>query len=150
VILLDTSIWMDHLRSGHAALVPLLDSNAVVGHPWITGEIALGNLSNRDEVLELLRGLPQATLADDDEVLHLIAHESLYGKGIGYVDARLLAAVRLTPSTKLWTGDKRLADVAALLGGRPSAPNCSYQERHHEVTSHIRGHQEHEHPRGAG
>ena len=116
MILVDTSIWIDHLRSGNAALVRLLDNSAVLAHPWVTGELALGNLSHRDEVISLLRGLPQAALADNDEVLRLIDQEGLYGAGIGYVDAQLLAATRLTPDTRLWTGDKRLSTVTARLG----------------------------------
>ncbi len=116
MILVDTSIWIDHLRSGNAALVRLLDNSAVLAHPWVTGELALGNLSHRDEVISLLCGLPQAALADNDEVLRLIDQEGLYGAGIGYVDAQLLAATRLTPDTRLWTGDKRLSTVTARLG----------------------------------
>ncbi len=116
MILVDTSIWIDHLRSGNAALVRLLDNSAVLAHPWVTGELALGNLSHRDEVISLLRGLPQAALADNDEVLRLIDQEGLYGAGIGYVDAQLLAATRLTPDTRLWTADNRLSTVTARLG----------------------------------
>ena len=116
MILVDTSIWIDHLRSGSAALVRLLDNSAVLAHPWVTGELALGNLSHRDEVISLLRGLPQAALADNDEVLRLIDQEGLYGAGIGYVDAQLLAATRLTPDTRLWTADNRLSTVTARLG----------------------------------
>lgn len=116
MILVDTSIWIDHLRSGNAALVRLLDNSAVLAHPWVTGELALGNLSHRDEVISLLRGLPQAALADNDEVLRLIDQEGLYGAGIGYVDAQLLAATRLTPYTRLWTADNRLSTVTARLG----------------------------------
>jgi len=116
VILVDTSIWIDHLRSGNAALVRLLDNSAVLAHPWVTGELALGNLSHRDEVIWLLSGLPQAALADNHEVLRLIDQEGLYGAGIGYVDAQLLAATRLTPDAKLWTRDKRLSTVTARLG----------------------------------
>ncbi len=116
MILVDTSIWIDHLRSGNAALVRLLDNSAVLAHPWVTGELALGNLSHRDEVISLLCGLPQAALADNDEVLRLIDQEGLYGARIGYVDAQLLAATRLTPDTRLWTKDKRLSTVTARLG----------------------------------
>lgn len=113
MILVDTSIWIDHFRSGDADLSRLLDNNAVLGHPWVTGEIALGNLRHRDEVIGLLRGLPQASVADDDEVLRLIDREALYGAGIGYVDAQLLTATRLTPDATLWTRDKRLLKVTA-------------------------------------
>lgn len=116
MILVDTSVWIDHFRSGDATLARLLDNNAVLAHPWVTGELALGNLSSRDEVIGLLRGLPQATMADDDEVLRLIEQEALYGAGIGYVDAQLIAATRLTSDAALWTRDKRLAAVAARLG----------------------------------
>ena len=116
MILVDTSIWIDHLRTGNPALVRLLDTGAVLAHPWGTGELALGNLSRRDEVIGLLGGLPQAALADGDEVLRFINQEALHGAGIGYVDAQLLTATRLTPGTLLWTRDQRLATVAARLG----------------------------------
>jgi hypothetical protein len=115
VILVDTSVWIDHLRDGEASLAQLLNRSAVLSHPWITGELALGNLTHRHEVIALLRGLPHATLADHDEVLRLIEQEHLHGAGIGYVDAQLLAATRLTPDASLWTRDKRLASVAARL-----------------------------------
>jgi len=116
VILVDTSVWIDHLRSGDETLAGLLDNSAVLAHPWVIGELALGNLSRRDDVIGLIRGLPQATLATDDEVLGLIEQEALYGAGIGYVDAALLAATRLTSDTAFWTRDKRLSSVAARLG----------------------------------
>jgi predicted nucleic acid-binding protein len=115
VILVDTSIWIDHLRSGDATLAGLLVNSAVLAHSWVTGELALGSLSRRDEIIELIHGLPQATLAGDDEVVRLIGQEVLYGAGIGYVDAQLLASTRLTPDTTLWTRDKRLLAVAARL-----------------------------------
>lgn len=116
MILADTSIWIDHLRTGDATLARLLNGSAVLGHPCVIGELALGNMRSRDEVIGLLRDLPQATVAEHDEVLGLIADESLHGHGIGYVDAQLLAAARLTPDTTLWTRDKRLTAVAAHLG----------------------------------
>ena len=116
MILVDTSIWIDHLRSGDATLAQLLGTSAVMTHPWVTGELALGNMGNRDEVIALMEGLPQATVAGDDEVLRLVGQETLYGAGIGYVDAQLLAATRLTRDATLWTRDKRLATIAARLG----------------------------------
>jgi predicted nucleic acid-binding protein len=116
VILVDTSVWIDHLRSGNARLARLLESGVVLAHPWVTGELALGNLSRREEVIELMHGLPQATLAASDEVLGLIKQEALFGAGIGYVDAHLLAATRLTPDATLWTADKRLSAMAVRLG----------------------------------
>lgn len=118
MILVDTSLWIDHLRSGNDTLVALLERGAVLAHPWVTGELALGNLGSREEVLGLLRSLPQATVAEDDEVLRLIEDEALHGAGIGYVDAQLLAASRLTPDARLWTKDKRLSTLAARLGLR--------------------------------
>lgn len=116
VILIDTSVWLDHLRSGNATLARLLENSGVLVHPWVIGEIALGNLHGRAEILGLLHGLPQATIAEEHEVLLLIEQEALPGAGIGYVDAQLLAAARLTSDTTLWTKDKRLAAVSARLG----------------------------------
>ncbi len=88
----------------------------MLAHPWVTGELALGHLSRRSEILGLLHNLPQATVATDDEVLTLIGKRQLFGLGIGYVDAHLLAATALTPATRLWSRDKRLALVAAQHG----------------------------------
>ncbi len=112
MILVDTSVWVDHLRAGEPALVHLLDHGLVLAHPWVTGELALGHLSQRQDILGLLTGLPSAQIATDAEVLGLIEAEQLYGLGIGYVDAQLLAATRLTADARLWTADKRLAVVA--------------------------------------
>jgi predicted nucleic acid-binding protein len=116
VILVDTTIWIDHLRSGDAILTELLVNGAVLAHPWVIGELALGNLSHRAEILGLLGGLPRATVARDDEILRLIELKTLYGAGIGYVDAQLLAATRLTRDTRLWTRDRRLSAVTTRLG----------------------------------
>jgi predicted nucleic acid-binding protein len=116
VILVDTSVWVDHLRTGDRVLGQLLDSGGVLGHRFVTGELALGNLRERDLVLNALRELPQATVASDDEVLHFIDRQALFGLGIGYVDAHLLAAVLLTLGAKLWTRDRRLQAAATQLG----------------------------------
>ena len=116
MILADASVWIEHLRSGRGRLAALLENGAVLGHPSVTGELALGNLRDRHEVLRLLGRLPQATVATDDEVLRVIDDEVLHGAGIGYVDAQLLAASRLTPDARLWTGDRRLSSVAARVG----------------------------------
>lgn len=116
MILVDTSVWINHLRTADERLAALLDAREVLGHPFVTGEIALGNLPRRDVVLSELRDLPQATLTTDEEVLDLIERQALFGRGIGYVDAHLLAAVRLTANAKLWTRDRRLQTVAAELG----------------------------------
>lgn len=116
MVLVDTSVWIDHLRVGNEALSELLDAASVLSHPWIIGEVALGNLRNPGEVIGLIGALPRATVATDHEVLWLIDHEALRGTGIGYVDAQLLAAARLTPGARVWTRDMRLARVAARLG----------------------------------
>ena len=116
MILVNTSIWVDHLRAGDARLVALLDAGQVLVLPHILGEIALGNLAQRSLVLDALAGFPKVTTAGDDEVLAFIAAAKLYGLGIGYVDAHLLAAVRLTPGVSLWTRDRRLRAVAETLG----------------------------------
>jgi predicted nucleic acid-binding protein len=116
VILVDTSIWIDHLRTGDVELSQLLDDRDVLAHPFVIGEIALGRLRQRDLVIRRLSQLPSASVATDAEVLHLIESNALFGLGIGYVDAHLLAAARLTPGAKLWTRDQRLAAAAQLLG----------------------------------
>lgn len=115
MILVDTSIWIDHLRQDSPELAKLLERGDVLGHPWVTGEIALGQLRNRDEVLSLLQQLPQAPIATSLELLRFIDSADLSGKGIGYVDVQLLAAARLAGAT-LWTSDRRLAEAARLLG----------------------------------
>lgn len=116
MILVDTSVWIDFLRHGDDTLTRLLDHSSVLSHPCVIGELALGNLRNRDEILGLLRDLPQAVVAEHDEVLRLIADRRLHDHGIGYVDAQLLAAARLTPDAALWTKDKRLAARGRQLG----------------------------------
>jgi predicted nucleic acid-binding protein len=114
VTLVDTSVWVDHLRNGDKRLKPLLEQGLVLTHPFVIGEIALGHLRRRDTILAALRGLPRATTAQDHEVLQLIQHQNLFGLGIGYVDAHLLASAMLTQAS-LWTRDKRLGMVASQL-----------------------------------
>ncbi len=116
MILVDTSVWVDHLRKGEPALARLLDTAQVLAHPFVIGELALGILRQRDLILATLQDLPQAALASQQEVLHFIDAHQLSGAGIGYVDAHLLAATRLTAGARLWTGDKRLLEVAERLG----------------------------------
>jgi predicted nucleic acid-binding protein len=116
VILVDTSIWIDHLRTGNAELIALLEESIVLGHSWVTGELSLGQLSARREILILLGNLPQATVATPEEITKLIEDRHLHGLGIGYVDAQLLAATLLTADAQLWTRDKRLSAAAARLG----------------------------------
>ena len=112
MILVDTSVWMDHLRRGVPRLVALLQEDAALIHPFVIGELACGNLRNRRQVLDLLHGLPAAKVASDSEVLMMIERHQLMGRGIGYVDAHLLAAARLA-GCPLWTQDRRLAEIAA-------------------------------------
>jgi len=112
MILVDTSIWADHLRQGNSILLHLLEAEEVLGHPFVVGELALGHLRPRGIILNDLRALPQALVASDREVLNFINEHRLFGRGIGYVDAHLLAATRLTADAELWTRDKRLRGAA--------------------------------------
>ncbi|GEL21009.1 type II toxin-antitoxin system VapC family toxin [Pseudonocardia asaccharolytica] len=123
MILVDTSVWIDHLRIGHPTLASLLENGRVLSHPWVAGELALGHLSRRHEILGLLGNLPQAQVATPVEVATLIERRRLFGLGIGYVDAQLLAAVLLTAETRLWTHDKRLAAAASDLGLAAELPS---------------------------
>ncbi len=116
MILVDTSIWVDHLRSADAVLAARLNAGEVLAHPLVIGEIALGDLRRRQDVVDALLSLPAAVVAADPEVLLYIDRYALFGRGVGYVDAHLLASTALTPGTKLWTRDKRLKGVAAMLG----------------------------------
>lgn len=116
MILVDTSVWVDHLRVGDPPLARILDRGEALGHPWVTGELALGHLRGRSEVLRLLEHLPQATVATAAELLEFIRRRELFGLGIGYVDAQLLAATMLTDSARLWTRDRRLRSAAGHLG----------------------------------
>lgn len=116
MILVDTSVWVDHLRRGDAGLVDLLERSAVLMHPFVVGEIACGSLRDRESILELLQDLPAAVVASPDEVLKFIGSPVLHGKGIGYVDVHLLASVALTPGARLWTRDAKLHRMAGLLG----------------------------------
>lgn len=116
MILVDSSVWMDHLRGGNAELARLLHNGEVLTHAFVIGEIALGSLRQRDVVLSAMRGLPEAVRSSDDEVVAFIESQALFGRGIGYVDAHLLASVRLTAGSRLWTRDKRLFQAASTLG----------------------------------
>jgi predicted nucleic acid-binding protein len=115
MILADTSVWIDHLRSGNDRLASLLEEGSVLSHPFVVGEIACGALRRRAEVLAMLRALPQAVLAQHDEVLRLLDAKRLHGKGLGWIDAHLLAA-SLLGECLLWTLDKPLVRQARSLG----------------------------------
>jgi len=115
VILVDTSVWVDHLRAGDAGLRGLLEAGMVLMHPFVLGEIALGQLRQRAMVLTALGNLSRAVVATEAEVMRLIEAEGLAGSGIGYLDAHLLAAARLS-GARVWTRDRRLAAAATRLG----------------------------------
>lgn len=116
MILVDTSIWVDHLRVGDRRLQRLLEAGSVLSHPWVVGELALGHLRQRQEVIGLLSSLPTATVATPTEMIVFIERHQLMGRGIGYVDVQLLAATKLTGDTRLWTRDKHLGASATQLG----------------------------------
>jgi predicted nucleic acid-binding protein len=116
MILVDTSVWVDHLQRGNADLAEQLTQGRVLTHPFVVGELALGSLQQRAQVLESLQNLPMTAVATDTEVLNFIRTHTLHGMGIGYVDAHLLAAARLSPGARLWTLDKRLQAAASPLG----------------------------------
>ena len=113
-MLVDTSVWIDHLRRGNRCLVSYLENGEVESHPFIVGELACGTLKRRAEILALLSTLPRVVEADHDEVLTLVDAERLNGRGLGWVDAHLLASAVLSGTT-LWTLDKRLAGQAKKL-----------------------------------
>ena len=115
MILPDTSVWIDHFHSEDLRLVALLDSREVLMHPMVIGELACGNLPNRDVALTRLKRLPISSVVSDDEVLFLIERHRLMGRGIGYIDTHLLASVEMSDSALLWTLDRRLRDAATEL-----------------------------------
>ena len=116
MVLVDTSVWVEHLQRGNSELAGLLQRGQVLSHPFVLGELALGSLQQRATILDALQNLPQACVASAEEVLVFIGAHSLHGLGIGYVDGCLLASVRLMPGAVLWTLDKRLASAATRLG----------------------------------
>ena len=122
MILVDTSVWVNHLRESNQILAELLDAGMVLSHPFIIGELALGNLRQRRTVLNALSDLPATKVADGAEVLQFIERRHLFARGIGYVDAHLLAAVQLTAGAELWTNDSRLHRLAVELNLAPSLP----------------------------
>jgi len=115
VILADTSVWIAHFRAPHPKLQRILIGNQLVTHPFVVGELACGNLPRRSEALKFLRLLPSVPLASNDEVLDLIEHRPLWGKGIGWTDAHLLASALLT-GCRIWTRDIRLHSSAVHMG----------------------------------
>jgi predicted nucleic acid-binding protein len=112
MILVDTSVWIDHFRRLDERLARYLEEQKVVTHPFILGETALGHLKPRRQILFRMARLPKISVASDSEVLTFVEAESLYGSGIGYVDTHLLASAKLTPGTAIWTRDKTLRAAA--------------------------------------
>ncbi len=115
MVLVDTSVWVSHLRDGDVGLEKLLNDGEVVCHPFIVGELACGNLNNRHDILMYLQSLPEANLAEDEEVLKFIENHELMGKGLGYIDVHLIAAAVLT-DVPLWTLDKTLDKITRKIG----------------------------------
>ncbi|MFQ5930560.1 MAG: type II toxin-antitoxin system VapC family toxin [Acidobacteriota bacterium] len=114
MVLVDTSIWVQHLRNGEDRLSQLLEAGQVVCHPLIIGELACGNLKNRAEILTLLHALPQATMVENEEALYFIDSHQLMGTGIGIVDVHLFASAKLL-TLRIWTSDKPFRDAAKRL-----------------------------------
>ncbi|MEO7458445.1 MAG: PIN domain-containing protein [Gemmatimonadaceae bacterium] len=116
MILVDTSLWVDHLRSRNARLAAALEWQDVAMHPFVIGELACGNLANRKELMAHWAELPAAPIATDAELLGFIERHKLMGVGLGYVDVHLLAAAALAGDMVVWTRDAALERVAAKLG----------------------------------
>jgi predicted nucleic acid-binding protein len=122
MVLVDTSIWVDHMRSASPALQRLLEAGEVLGHPVVGGELSMGNLHARRRALRAMDRLPQALVARHSEVREFIEMHLLFGRGAGFLDIHLLLSVRLTPDALLWTRDKRLHEIASSMA-------VAYQEQ---------------------
>jgi hypothetical protein len=120
VILVDTSVWIDHLRRAEAKLQELLQNEEVITHPLVRLELALGSIASRETVLADLARLPQAPVAKTDELFDLVELRRLYRRGIGVTDLHLAASALFDKSIAIWTRDRRLGDVADELGLRAS------------------------------
>jgi predicted nucleic acid-binding protein len=114
MIIVDTSVWIDHLRVGNRKLQSLLEDAEVLAHPFVVGELACGALGNREEILTLLQALPEAQAGEHEEVMRIVERERLCGRGIGWIDVHLLASARLSGAA-LWTLDRRLSKIASAL-----------------------------------
>lgn len=115
MILVDTSVWIDHFRRGNDRLAEILHANEVYCHPFVIGELACGNLRKRNLILSLLSALPKAQAADHDEILRFVEIHRLYGQGLGWIDVHLLGSALLT-GCRFWTLDRPLAEAAEKLG----------------------------------
>ncbi|MCF6148934.1 MAG: type II toxin-antitoxin system VapC family toxin [Candidatus Kuenenia sp.] len=115
MVLVDTSIWVVHLRNGNIGLETLLNEGNVVCHPFIVGELACGNLKNRVEILSLLQTLPMAIHGEHEEIMRFIEDHTFMGKGLGYIDIHLIVSAIIT-NIPLWTADKKLNEISLKLG----------------------------------
>lgn len=122
MILVDASVWIDHVREPDCIMLELLREGQVLTHPFVIGEIFLGHVRRRDALLTELRELPLSRTVDDDEVLEFIWRHRLFGLGIGYIDAHLLASSKLTGGSSIWTLDRNLRAAAAKLGLAADSP----------------------------
>ena len=114
ITLVDTSVWIDHLRQGNKQLATLLDDGSVCCHRFVIGELACGTIRNRDELLSLLNALPETPIAEHEEVLNFVSERRLAGRGLGWIDIHLLASALLA-NCQVWTLDKALRAAAAEL-----------------------------------
>ncbi|MEL7491697.1 MAG: type II toxin-antitoxin system VapC family toxin [Pseudomonadota bacterium] len=114
--LVDSSVWINHLRASDEALIKALRTDLVSTHPYVVGELALGSLKNRMTFIEMMKNLPSVKVADNEEVLDMIDARGLFSRGLGWIDAHLLASSLITGGASLWTDDKRLGDIASELG----------------------------------
>jgi len=121
VVLVDTSVWIDHFRRTSDRFVSLLEMDEVAIHPFVLGELACGNLTNRKEIVALLHALPYATKVEDDELLLFLERHALMGRGVGLIDVHLLASCHLD-GCHLWTRDKRLGTIASEMAIEFSQP----------------------------
>lgn len=122
MILIDSSIWIDHLRKTEPDLSALLDAGRVTCHPFVIGEVACGHLRDRRQFLAQLNLLPKVPVASHDEALVFVERHRLFGRGVGWVDAHLLASTALAGDAQLWSRDKRLAEAAGITGLRYEMP----------------------------
>ena len=111
MVLVDTSVWVDHFRVTSGSLASLLEMDEVAMHPFVLGELACGNLENRKEIIALLHALPPVNKVEDDELLLFMERHALMGRGVGLIDVHLLASCHLD-GCRLWTKDKRLQNIA--------------------------------------